>query len=664
MKKRVLIAIVISAMAVFAAAGVLTAGAGLVTVYDRNENIALGKPYEASAAYTQTPAGMGYQDIDGEELTDGILSTGDLYATCWHGFDYRIESPLFATVDLGSRTDGLIEFRMQFINHANSGIDAPESLEFLSSDDGETFTPLGSGKEETKGGVAFYRLKLKSPVSARYIKAAIGNPKSGVFVFCSEFEIYNSVERLADESELTSETSELSEEVSEVPDPRIDITKNLAVSDYPPEFRAGSRYAFSNSLLTGARPGDTAASVLKDLKTIAGIKILGGDGKELTNGGLYTGCVLAQYSGKKAVSEHVVFITGDIDGNAGVTESDAQTLKSQILKNKKPSGILKAGDINQNGLFDVTDYIAVRLHALGKADLFTETPAPPDITAVKVKYTSLRSYSITTTASNGKKLTLTFDKKDWGTWNLGSLGITGLSLVPGSTDWEYVYRAAKTSSSEVVWSGGNHGNESLVSLAFYNMSTGEELTFDKIGAEQNASGLIIVEKTKLNWGNTEDYYCDAVRTYYIADQKITLGVSYDFIKDCYYNLSYTCMFPVPKTLGLYIDFLNDNGTVRTVETLKVGAADYTGPMHNGNAATACKIYGYQNTEYSFLVQVYTKADSLDGFKNAEKTFFWDMNATQNKLYFSKFSNDFKTKVDAGTHWDTLCSWEVLIDSDK
>ena len=135
MKRLTVLTLLTAVVTVFVLSAAFSVSAELVTVYERKDNVALNKPYTASKAYTATPPTLGYQDIDGKELTDGVLYTNDLYASCWHGFDYRLEEPVYATVDLGAVTGGLIEFRMQFINHANSGIDAPSSLEFYISND-------------------------------------------------------------------------------------------------------------------------------------------------------------------------------------------------------------------------------------------------------------------------------------------------------------------------------------------------------------------------------------------------------------------------------------------------------------------------------------------------------------------------------------------------
>lgn len=156
-------------------------------------------------------------------------------------------------------------------------------------------------------------------------------------------------------------------------------------------------------------------------------------------------------------------------------------------------------------------------------------------------------------------------------------------------------------------------------------------------------------------------YCDVVRTYNIVGRQVTLDVDYDFTADTYFWLSYTCMFPVNKKYGLYIDFKNDDGTTKTVETSEVGKADYTGPMYKGNAASLCEIYGKTNPEYRFFVEVFTTEDSVENFKNTHKTFYWDMNTTHNKLYFSKFEESSPTKVTAGTQWHTTCRWTFVPD---
>ena len=146
---------------------------------------------------------------------------------------------------------------------------------------------------------------------------------------------------------------------------------------------------------------------------------------------------------------------------------------------------------------------------------------------------------------------------------------------------------------------------------------------------------------------------------------IKLNVDYKYVKDAYHYLSYTCMFPIDKKYGLYCDMIDKDGNkVKTVETLKVGKADYSGPMNSGNAATRALIYGYTDERYSFDVRVNTYADSLENQTNKFKTAFWDMNTSSNKLYFSKFDDSKASKIDAGTELHTECIWQFVFTEDK
>ena len=109
------------------------------------------------------------------------------------------------------------------------------------------------------------------------------------------------------------------------------------------------------------------------------------------------------------------------------------------------------------------------------------------------------------------------------------------------------------------------------------------------------------------------------------------------------------MLPINKKYGLWCEMYDNNGKLlKTIETLKVGAADYSGPSNSGNAASRAVIYGYADPRYQFDVRVTTYEDSLDKCQGDYKTAFWDMNTTDNKLYFTKFSTIFKTDTQSRT----------------
>jgi len=296
-----------------------------------------------------------------------------------------------------------------------------------------------------------------------------------------------------------------------------------------------------------------------------------------------------------------------------------------------------------------------------------------------------KCYRIETETDAGK-LALTIEEMPWGTFNLWSWKLTTkdnkiIPFVPGSTDWEYVYRTSKSQNGAVIWSGGNHGNETLISLALYNGETESEIILAN-GESIKLNKLHIIEKTKLLWtADTDgdgygyrykdrdsyaesDIYAEVTRKYTVIGEQVKLNVDYNYLQDTYHKLSYTGMFPIDKKYGLYCDMVGTDGNIiKTIETSKVGKADYSGPMNDKNAANRVHIYGYTDPRYRFDIRVNTFEDSLDSMKNSFKTAFWDMNTGHNKLYFSKYDANTATLVPAGTKFSTECIWLFVFDED-
>ncbi|HBL83861.1 MAG: hypothetical protein A2Y17_08025 [Clostridiales bacterium GWF2_38_85] len=271
-----------------------------------------------------------------------------------------------------------------------------------------------------------------------------------------------------------------------------------------------------------------------------------------------------------------------------------------------------------------------------------------------------RTYTITSDVFGGT-YKRTFYKRDWGTWNIGGMfftpeGGSQITFVTASTDWEYVYRAGKTAST-IDFCGGNHGSEKMLETHFYNGETGDELNLDdKQPVELNL--LKIVETTQIYYFESdEDIFANVTRTYYYNGTEEICECDYEIVQDTYFTLSYPTMFPISKDYGTRIVYNLENGKTREWTSSEVGKADYSGPMDKGNAAMSVTIFGHKDPRYQFNVAIYDKEDMTDNFKNAEKTFYWDMNVGQNKLYFSRFSSSTPELVKTGTTWHTLASWE-------
>ena len=156
--------------------------------FELPENVkwrSIGKKYTASTAYTDGSS-MGYQQIDGKELTDGIIGSSEL-DTEWHGFHKSLLDPdgrMSATVDLGAIYNDLTHFVGHFSHVQNHGIDDPRDVRIEISTDGENYTLLATPELQTRD-MAAYVMYHTEPVSARYVKFSFLN-SSANFVFCSE----------------------------------------------------------------------------------------------------------------------------------------------------------------------------------------------------------------------------------------------------------------------------------------------------------------------------------------------------------------------------------------------------------------------------------------------------------------------------------------------
>ncbi|MBR6784447.1 MAG: discoidin domain-containing protein [Clostridia bacterium] len=305
--------------------------------------------------------------------------------------------------------------------------------------------------------------------------------------------------------------------------------------------------------------------------------------------------------------------------------------------------------------------------------------APDEILSFPTTVTKVsdKKYSMACETEAGK-LTITLEERPWGCFNLWSWRLIDKSgkehiFAVGATDFEYVHIPI-TPKGTGVWSGGNHGNEAFLSLDLYNAESGEKIELGN-GDSVTVNSLHIIEKTKLLWfpddnGDSigdynnksmsytdDDVYAEMTRKYTFTGPQVKLNVDYKYVKDVQHNRSYTCMLPINKKYGLWCEMYNNDGKLlRTIETLKVGAADYSGPSNSNNKASRAVIYGYVDPRYQFDVRVTTFEDSLDQNRGDYKTAYWDMNTTDNKLYFTKFSNSEKRLLKAGTEFHTECFW--------
>ena len=317
-----------------------------------------------------------------------------------------------------------------------------------------------------------------------------------------------------------------------------------------------------------------------------------------------------------------------------------------------------------------------------------ENPDTEEYTDIPTTVTRVsdREYKMVSTTEAGTT-TITMYETNWGTFNLAKWYLVDTSgkthtFVGGSTDLEYVYRTSITAKGTTYFTGGNHGNEALVSFELYDGETGEKITLNK-GQSKKVNILHVIEKTNLLYFpdvnpadsigdyvdknmpyEESDIFAKFTRKYTFVGPQVKLNVDLDYVREVWHGVSYTCMFPVDKKYGLYADmFSKDGEMIGTVVTAEVGKADYSGPMNSGNKATRAIIYGKNYSQYQFDVRVNTYEDSLESQRHPFLTAFWDMNTTSNKLYFSKGNNSTLVKYEKGKQVHTECIWQFIYDPD-
>ena len=271
---------------------------------------------------------------------------------------------------------------------------------------------------------------------------------------------------------------------------------------------------------------------------------------------------------------------------------------------------------------------------------------------------SANSYLVNYVDQSGKVVTIQLYKTAWGTWNLGDLNLVENGIVKnimgGATDWEYVFRIYNHVTKNMEFMGGNHENERLNSIVFKDGVTGEIISLN-VGESKYVARIVIEENTTIEIDDAE--YMDLInveRVYTIVGSTINLDCKLTFVLDVLMSLSYTAMAPVNKNFARECSLGYDGGYVST------GGKGTCTKKYLGNLGVPeCWLRG-DDPSASVTVGIYNEKDMTDNFSNRNKTFLWDMSEEFNKLYFSKFSDTGRTKVEKGTVWNFGTYWRVNI----
>lgn len=630
-------------------------GAMTITV-PKYKNIALGKSYTTPQAYTENPPREDYMIVDGKELTDGLLGEGSDYGNDWLGFTVALTGGRthVLTIDMGEVTSGITRLNIVAQDNSGSGIGLPSKIEYEVSNDNVTYTKLGNAEINKTTANYNCELILNKPVSGRYFRANVAH-SNNFFVFISEFEVCQP-----------------------------DGTQEIEVPDGEPETirLVGNSTMFVDN--DGDLRGGAQKMTVEDFSRnftggLNNITIVTADGKERKSGYVSTGDIAIKKLDGKETDRATIIIDGDVNGDGDINVIDYIMVKRQVVGTYTiPGKSFKAAAISDGSKVQTVDYIKVKRHVLNTYNIASQYERKAifydeDMTFTKVSDVLYRM----DTTYQGKAYSQTFDKKsdytpessysgkNWGSWNIGTSTYNGKALAGGGTDWEYVYRASDKETGGWVWSGGNHGNELFLSLEVYDAVTGAKKEL-KNGESFKTKGIKLVEKLHLHWGDPSKYYAEVTRTYYIAGTRIELDVDYHYVRDSYFYMSYTCMFPIYKSFcgtdggrariyatdGTYHESATTNGNVY--------ATEYGDHYDRGNKSLKTTFWSYANKDWKYDVEVFTPYDSTDNFSNTAKTQLWDMNRVSDKLYVSKFESSTSTKISAGSNVGTRSAWTFYV----
>lgn len=175
------------------AKGTLTAEDIDYTYYEKFELpenvewVSYGKSYTACESFVDGN-GCEYQNVSGEELTDGVIGVSDL-GTEWHAFHYSIldeDNRMSAIIDLGEIRDDLTHFIGHFSNYQMHAIGTPQDIRFYTSENGTDFTLIANPDLITLDNVSYVCYIASEALTARYVKISFTYQQGYPFVFCSE----------------------------------------------------------------------------------------------------------------------------------------------------------------------------------------------------------------------------------------------------------------------------------------------------------------------------------------------------------------------------------------------------------------------------------------------------------------------------------------------
>lgn len=294
---------------------------------------------------------------------------------------------------------------------------------------------------------------------------------------------------------------------------------------------------------------------------------------------------------------------------------------------------------------------------------------------------SNNTYAITYHYGDGSTYRTHLVKKRWGMWMLGAMEYTHANgtkvrMSESSTDYEWVLSCGKVGGN-ITFRGGNHGdytysdwnaedttktNDHFIDMTFYDAETGDKVEVAN-GETVKVKGLLVVLHNNIyeDAYQQENVLINVEKLYLFNGESVSVQSKLYMTNTVSFGNAYTCMFPVAKKYGNCILFHNDDGTTKLVKTPVNGTSNYGNNFSNYNKSSKVTLFGEQNPAYHMTVEIHNPEDQF--YKSSHFTRLWDMNPTQNKLYFSAFKPGSTISVKKGTEFVYSSSWTFSYNPD-
>ncbi len=148
------------------------------------------------------------------------------------------------------------------------------------------------------------------------------------------------------------------------------IEKTNAITSNVPNKITSSKYSVGSNTVSKIAAGTTVSSFLNGINEKQYCKVYKGNTVVSGDKQVGSGMTVKLMDGNTVKASYTIIVTGDVNGDGGITVTDMIAVKAAILKKSSLSGAYKtAADTNGDGNITITDFIQIKAKILGKGNI-------------------------------------------------------------------------------------------------------------------------------------------------------------------------------------------------------------------------------------------------------------------------------------------------------